>query len=335
AVETSKSLNSALEDIQSISNINLVNAHNEGKLVHVSGPIHVEEPLTEPEYGVSVPAVILKRRVQMYQWVEIEENNRETGDQSDLDRKYTYLNEWRDKLVDSNKFRYPTGHHNPKSFPINSGIYISDVVRIGAFVLSDNLKRKFNDFTLVTSDERPERRDIKMHAGLYYHALDVWNPEVGDTRVQFSYAGSSGDVVSIIGRQIGSRLGESGLVMLEPTRVPAEQMITNKHNKNVWMIRLFRTLGWLCVYVSTTFFGHLIHHFEIKKNWFFEFFIMGGKVSPYFSISASVSVVIVSSMWLFYKPWIGVGMASMAFFPLFINAYFKDKRCYSGQYHQL
>jgi hypothetical protein len=74
-------------------------------------------------------------------------------------------------------------------------VYVNEHVSVGSYVFGAALKEKFTNFVPVTSDERPESKDIKLHAGLYYHSQDVWNPKVGDFRVQFSYAGKAGEVV--------------------------------------------------------------------------------------------------------------------------------------------
>lgn len=84
-------------------------------------------------------------------------------------RDYYYVTEWRDKLVDSDSFYIRYGHENPKVKPLESIIYIAPYVKLGPFELSDALKAKFNDFEPITSDERPDRSDIKLHLGIYYH----------------------------------------------------------------------------------------------------------------------------------------------------------------------
>ena len=44
-------------------------------------------------------------------------------------------------------------------------LWVNPRVKIGGFLLGDQLKEKFNDFTQFTADERPTNPSIRMHAG--------------------------------------------------------------------------------------------------------------------------------------------------------------------------
>lgn len=70
------SLDEALRNVVVLSNPMIPAPEHESSLVHLSGPLQVLEPLTESDYGVVMSCVKLKRRVQMYQWIEIEEEQR-------------------------------------------------------------------------------------------------------------------------------------------------------------------------------------------------------------------------------------------------------------------
>lgn len=69
-------MDEALRNVAVLPNSVVVSPEYEGRLIHLSGSLMVFEPLTEPDYGVVMSSVKLKRRVQMYQWIEIEEERR-------------------------------------------------------------------------------------------------------------------------------------------------------------------------------------------------------------------------------------------------------------------
>lgn len=112
------------------------------------------------------------------------------------ERTYYYTQDWRDKLVDSSLFYIRSGHENPKEFPIKNRIQTSKHVLIGNYELGDDAKSKIDNYIEITSDTRPDDPAIKLHSGLYYHCNDVFNPEVGDIRLQFLTAGIEGNFVS-------------------------------------------------------------------------------------------------------------------------------------------
>ena len=191
-------------------------------MCRISFKFFVIDPLEDQMYGITIRAVKLMKRVQMYQWYEIEDRRDSPagvhgGDHdgnnlyniyilnsiiqsffyylAHVETTYSYDKDWFDIRIDSETFDNSLGHHNPESWPYNASVKTNARVKIGGFLLGKVVKQKFKDYVHFTSDERPDNRDIKMHAGLYFHAKDVWQPDVGDIRVHFSYAGKDGDLV--------------------------------------------------------------------------------------------------------------------------------------------
>lgn len=106
------------------------------------------------------------------------------------------MTEWRDHLIDSSLFHNRYGHENPKVFPLENRVQIAPHVNIGNFELGHGVKSEINNFIDITSDTRPEDPSVKLHSGLYYHCSDVFSPEIGDIRLQFTTAGIEGNYVS-------------------------------------------------------------------------------------------------------------------------------------------
>lgn len=70
AVDRARALHEGLAAAVPVAAAGRVPAETETQLVHLTAALEVPQQLTEASYGVSVAAVRLKRRVQMYQWVE-------------------------------------------------------------------------------------------------------------------------------------------------------------------------------------------------------------------------------------------------------------------------
>ena len=61
------------------------------------------------------------------------------------------------------------GHHNPHhdQWPVNSTIQVNPRVKIGNYLLGNDVKDKYEDFKAFTSDVKPKLDGIKIYAGLF------------------------------------------------------------------------------------------------------------------------------------------------------------------------
>ncbi|XP_015114243.1 transmembrane protein 43 homolog [Diachasma alloeum] len=323
AASVARSLDEALENVATITDLKTIPKEYEGKLVHLSGAIWTSEPLTEPDYGVVVEGIKLKRRVQVYQWVEIEEERTYAGEVQE-DKNYYYTTEWRDKLIDSDSFYIRTGHENPKEVPIKSQVQIADEAGIGGIKLGLDLKKKFTDFIEITSDQRPERRDIKMHSGLYYHAADLWNPRVGDLRILFSYAGKVGEIFSVVGKlekgtivpYVTSR-GEE-ILLQRKHRLTVDRMFHLEHVNNYWRTWTIRGLGWLVLFVAASCLANILT--TIIQNSSFLCGIIAID-SLTMSVSMSISLLVIGFAWVWYRPIVALCLAFAAMVPFIYSTF--------------
>ncbi|KAJ8920944.1 hypothetical protein NQ315_015737 [Exocentrus adspersus] len=296
----------------------------DGRVVYISGNLVVDEPLTEPDYGISIQAVKLKRRVQMYQWVEErtprDDDETSAGSYNSIN-DYYYVTEWRDKLVDSSSFYIRHNHENPKEIPLKSVTDIAPLVRVGNLQVGNDIKHKFNEYIEVTSDERPENRDVKLHMGIYYHCEDIWNPEVGDIRVQFYYAGAAGEPVTIIAKQESGVLVPyttskgHNIALLRHGSLNINQMFSAEHYDAKMETWKLRGVGVFVLYAASVCLAKLlkiiVRQTPILSN------IVSGEASSFGNmvLAVSLSLLVIATAWMFYRPMLGMGLIFAAVSP--------------------
>jgi hypothetical protein len=298
-----------------------------GNLVHICGPIAISEPLTEPDYNIRVLSVKLKKRVQMYQWIE-----EATETESDIG-SYQYYKDWRDYLVDSNLFYISPGHHNPKDMPTSGQTHIAEIVSIGGLYLGLDVKKKFSDYYDITSDERPDRHDIKLHSGSYYHGADPLVHEIGDLRVMFSYAGRNNDIYCVIGivekytiNPYISLSSPEPLILLRKGKHSAKDMLMLEFRDAGWVAWRFRAVGWFQMFAAAMSLHPDWFELLLSHRWVSPRVRRQGRVSTNLIAATCGTLFIIASAWIVYAPIFSLTLLGVAIIPII---YFSSAAAYT------
>ena len=114
------------------------------------------------------------------------------------------------------------------------------ILRLEASYLDPPLMDKITTFKPLTSEELPSPvwSWVKLHDGIYYHAQNIWEPQVGDYRVHFLCAGREGEVFTVVGKQVGQEIvpyhtevGEE-LFILRTGLKEAGDVFLSEHHQN-------------------------------------------------------------------------------------------------------
>lgn len=323
AVRTAKSLAEGASAVVSIS-ADTVSAANEGKLVHMTGEATTTETLSDPEFGVSTPAIKLKRQVEMYQWEEQKKSQSRTklGGGTETVITYTYRQAWSPSLIDSSSFKHREGHENPAAMPVASQTWTAKQITLGAFVLSEaqvGLLNKFEDFS---ADEKAAaalssdmKKQAKLASGGYYVGRDPAAPAIGDARVSFQIVRPA--TVSIVGRQIAStfeayqaKAGGSILLLTYGT-ASADSMFKTAEESNVVLTWILRGVGFLLMALGLFLVFRPIAVFADVLPILGSFLGVGIGLFA-MVVAACLSLVTIAVSWLVYRPVLGIILLLLA-----------------------
>ncbi len=314
------------------SNANIDQEYND-KLIHMSGKADTKDVLTDDAFGVSVTAISLERKVEMYQWIEESrtQEKKKLGGSVEKVTTYTYKKDWAPNVIDSSGFK-ESGHDNPGSMEFESDRMYASNVSFGAFRLSESqIKRvgSAQNYKFPTNFASKVER-VKIAGGIVYvpngetrgnpkNVRDVAaQPRIGDMRVTFSVVYPH--EISIIAKQHGdtfvdytAKNGKKLNYLAEGVK-DAAAMFETARTDNAIMTWLLRLAGFLLMFFGLSMvFKPLSVLADVLP-------ILGDIVGMGMGLVAGVialicSLVTIAIAWLFYRPILGgILLAVAAFF---------------------
>ncbi|WP_165585466.1 TMEM43 family protein [Roseococcus sp. SYP-B2431] len=304
AVQTARSLTEGAGLVRDVP-ADRPDGANEGRLVHVSGPVRVGQVPLDAELDARPPDGTLRlvRNVEMFQWLE--ENRSETrtrlGGGTETVTTSTYRRGWHDGRVDSSRFRQPDGHQNP-ALRYQPRSFNAQGVTLGGFRLSDQ-----------QIGGLPADQTLSLPSGdsTRYIGGDPNNPRVGDLRITWRYAQPSD--VSVIAAQAGDAFGPYAtnagdrLMLIRAGTVPAPAMFQQAQDDNAlltWILRLVGVVlmfvGWALLFNPLKVLADVIPPLGAVVG-----FGTGALAAV---LTALVAPVVIAIAWLFYRPLVGIAI---------------------------
>lgn len=312
AVKTAMDLAEGESSVIPLDRIDPVDKATHGALVHLSGQVESDETLRDDTFGIEIPALKLRRTVEMLQWRENTETKTRTklGGGTETETTYTYEKTWSDTLIHSSQFEVPDGHQNPTAKPLDSIDIEAGEIHLGAYRLGPGLISKLNKYDELTPPtELPDGHIAQ--GNVIFRSADPNAPQIGDLRISFKAAMPA--EISVIARNNGGLLDGyraqkgSALQLLEYGNASAEAMFDSAKSANKALTFGLRILGIILLFIGVnSVMGPIAVAADVLP------FL--GRVTRFGTslvaaiIALPVAFVTIAIAWLTYRPLIGIGL---------------------------
>lgn len=317
----------------------------EGQLVCGTAMAVTEDLLTDKDFGLSVNAISMKRKVEYYQWHETK--TEETKEKSDGSEKkivtYDYRRDWSSTPIGSSKFKQHYGHVNVVLAEFEDGEQWAEHVSFGAYSLNNSLIHSINtyeplrpelsddvlrqlDKTIQASYERhyTKKEGLNSNDLNYVHVsdnqlylgLEPGSPTVGDVRIKFERVAPSHEVtvVAVVnGDGFGPFKAKNGYMLekLVMGKKDMDQFFEDEQETNTFNTWAYRILGIIMVIGALK----LIFGFVVTLTKIVPFLstIVGWGVGVICTVLGVVwSLIVIAIAWLFYRPIVGIALLVIA-----------------------
>ncbi len=151
----------------------------DGRLVRVSGPLSIDRPARDLQFGVVVATPLLTRTVEMQQWRELR----------DARGNVTYVRNWYDHPIDSSRFKQSARHRNPP-FPFGSRSFKGGTLEIGGLVLGPEIAAQLPGQVPVAPDFSTLPANLtasfRLDDGKLWSNTHPGSPQLGDLRLSWT-----------------------------------------------------------------------------------------------------------------------------------------------------
>lgn len=299
-----------------------VNAANDGKLVHITGPVKADSMISDQQFGIKADGALqISREVEMYQWEEKSESKTEksVGGSEETTTTYSYSKEWSTSRNDSSNFKVPGGHENPE-FAVPSSVQTVESAHVGAYKLDGFRVASLGDDTAIPltqvdvdrmANSIATTRPVKLNQGEVYIGTSATSPQVGDLRVRFERTDLA--EASFVGKQQGDSLvgyttSNGREVFLSAAgKKEAPAMFEKAQADNTMITWIIRVAGLIGIFIGFQLFFGL---FGVIGDLipFIGSIMRGGTAIIALVLTLIIGPVTIAVGWFAYRPLLAIGI---------------------------